>query len=295
MKPQYFTIATSLPGSGNGESLTTERLYITAEALSEIAATVGATRPESGGMLFGPADLGGIDTFEFDSAGSARASAVIYRPDEEWANRRQQHHIDADDQRVLDGFAHSHPGDSFWPSKAVGYAEGDLGFAAAAFEMNAHLLSFWLPIITRTKSRNPVLWPWHVSRNEPHVAQLAQVVVCAAREFPARVYPDEIAQLIGATTPTKLAPVVGLDLDYVSEIAGIQVLGHDRLVTVSRQDATVEIYLPDRFPAEPPLVAIRQGGSLHVLPSFWKSRSPMAVEWRLGVLIQRAFSFAQEL
>lgn len=289
-----ITIATGAPRGRTAIMPATSPVYLTADVLLAIARTVGSRRPETGGMLFGLAGFGGCDVFEFDEVGSRAASAVVYRPDVTWANARQEHQIRAKPMRLLDGFVHSHPGNAYEPSQSAGGANGDLGFAAAAFEANDHLDRFLLPIVTKSATLQPILWPWVCERTAPHEPLLAPVVIAESETFPSRRFPPEHAARFGAEVAEPLL-LVGLQLDRLSEYVGLAVICRCRVLAVRQKDISIEVHLPLGFPAAAPTLLVETPNGRHVVPVRWASKSLMAVESRLGRLISNARVFAQEV
>jgi len=140
-------------------------LIFSLDAWEEIVSTVGSRPPESGGFLFSCKDWYFVDTFEFDEAGSDRASSVVYSPDTAWANETYERHICNDDRfRVLVGTVHSHPGTSIYPSGG-GYGQGDLGYVRKFFDYIPYLEEFLLPIVVFPFGDGfPVLVPWVCKR-----------------------------------------------------------------------------------------------------------------------------------
>lgn len=176
-----------------GARVASVKAYFTYGALKAIKDHVGTRRPETGAMGFGPFDRDGIDLVEFDHIGSSKASCAVYSPDVRWCEGRIRHHLDLADQkmRVCNCLIHSHPGDFGRPSPAVGPAEGDMGYAKAFLEMNPHLPTFLMPIVTGAGTANPTFYCWVVTREEPDVAQVADVVITDAENFPPRRFARE--------------------------------------------------------------------------------------------------------
>lgn len=289
-----ITIATGSDNRRQRLEPTSAPVYLTPAVLADIARTVGHFPPETGGMLFGPAGSGGSDVFEFDEAGSRAASAAVYRPDVEWANARQDHHISHKPMRLFDGFVHSHPAAFNHPSSAAGGANGDMGYAAAALEANDHLDRFLLFIATRQPRRAPVLWPWIVERSEPTTPKFAPVIVCEPSHFPPRRFPAEHAARFGVETPGQ-TPVIGLCLDHVAEVARTAVYADRRVLKAVIDGLAIEVHLPPEFPQQAPMLVVETPNGRLVAPVRWRARSNLAVEIRLGHLVRHARLFAQEV
>lgn len=289
-----ITFATSVPGRRAKLVPASSPVFLSPKVVTQVAESVGALPPETGGMLFGPAGLGGCDVFEFDEHGSRSASAVVYRPDVAWANDRQEHHIRARPMRLFDGFVHSHPGGSFEPSAPAGGAEGDMGFAAAALKANQHMHRFLLFIVTQTSKRAPVLWPWVVEESDPETPRLAPVVICEPGQFPGRQFPEEHAAQFGVQTLSTLL-LVGLNVDQIAQTARVAVCAKDRFLLAQVDGLEVQVHLPPEFPVHPPVVVVDTPDGRLVAPVRWRTRSNLAVELRLGNLIRNARLFAQEV
>ena len=164
-------------------------LYLTQGVLESIIATIGNHQPETGGMLFGPADRMGVDLFEYDNSGSARSAETWYAPDKPWSDGRVQHHATADPARTWWGQVHSHPGRARTPSPASGpNADGDLGYIASVFELNEAMRHFWFPIVT-FENGEICVHPFLFSRESPEMPKIArQVCLCEPSQFPAAQY-----------------------------------------------------------------------------------------------------------
>lgn len=121
-----------------------EAVPITHSALSNLIATVGTQKPETGGLLFGSRHDGIIRKFVYDQWGSRSRSS--YDPDvsklnpilkDEWRERRL----------ALIGWAHSHPYGASRLSGDYGGNVGDKGFLKAIFRAMPSLDRFVVPIL----------------------------------------------------------------------------------------------------------------------------------------------------
>jgi hypothetical protein len=119
-------------------------------------------------------------------------------------------------------------------------------------------------------------------------------IVTSPDLFPTRTFPPGFAETVGASLPNVLE-FISLDVGAVTEFAGLSVVASGRELRAVSGNISVEIYLPNQFPLKAPIVAVRHGGALHILATFWKPRSAMSVEHRIGFLFKRAFICAQEL
>lgn len=161
-------------------------------AMKTVLETVGRLAPETGAKGFGPKDNIGFDQIEFDENGSRHATVAVYSPDHQWGARRVEFHLDKpdDEVRLWTGDVHSHPGSNGFPSGKAGPSLGDLGYVEEVFRVNEWLQWFALVILTGTgEDRDEVVvWPWLISRDDPHRPMLADLRLCDVDEFPSRQF-----------------------------------------------------------------------------------------------------------
>jgi len=104
----------------------------------QIMCTIGARRPETGGILLGPIDSQDITDFYFDA--TALCSGITYTPDHVTLRRKMQDEW-LPSGRDMKGFVHSHPG------QFDRLSEGDLVYIRRLLERNPDLSFFAAPII----------------------------------------------------------------------------------------------------------------------------------------------------
>jgi hypothetical protein len=167
-------------------------MCFTRRALEALRNSVGVWLPETGAKGFGPPDRLGVDVIEFDHRGSSRGRSAVYAPDAMWGNQRMAHWLRQPEEalRLWTMDCHSHPGHMGNPSRKVGPALGDLGYAEAVFEQNETMQYFFIPILTGTGPDTPYveLHPWVVCREDPHTPLWAEVRVTTQQQFPERVF-----------------------------------------------------------------------------------------------------------
>lgn len=166
-------------------------LCFTPAAMEDLLASVGTRVPETGAKGFGPTDRFGFDVVEFDIRGSDQAGGAVYSPDVPWGEQRCQHWLNqpGNDMRLWSGDVHSHPGKMGHPSGKSGTGLGDLGYVEEVFAQNEAMQFFAIPIVTLAPPGCPTLiWPWIVSRDNPHRPLWANLRVCPASEFPERQF-----------------------------------------------------------------------------------------------------------
>ena len=191
-------------------------LCFTPEAMDALLLSVGMCSPESGAKGFGPVEGFGFDVVEFDVQGSHRAGGAIYSPDTIWGEERCRHWLGQSDDamRVWTGDLHSHPGGFGHPSGKSGPGRGDLGYVEAVFAQNEAMQYFAIPIVTLAQPGCPVwIWPWIVSRNEPHRPLWANLRVCPFSEFPERQFNPAWE----ASLPSPAIPHVTLEPDFARD------------------------------------------------------------------------------
>lgn len=166
-------------------------LCFTPAAMEELLTSVGSHAPETGAKGFGPTDQFGFDVVEFDIRGSQQAGNAVYSPDVLWGMQRCQHWLNqpGDEMRLWSGDIHSHPGLMGHPSEKSGRGLGDLGYVEEVFAQNEAMQFFAMPIVTLSAPGCPALiWPWIVTRDDPHRPLWANLRVCPASEFPDRQF-----------------------------------------------------------------------------------------------------------
>jgi hypothetical protein len=288
-----LTIATTLPKAARDFKRASKRIHLTPQALAAIAASVGSLPPETGGMLFGPAQTEGISFFVFDEEGSRRATAVAYAPSVKSCTTEQDRQSNGKPMRLLDGFVHSHPGAAY-PSREAGPAQGDLGFARAFLADNEAATRMLMPIVTGSMTQSPVLTPWVVEADDLNTPALADVVVCEEGLFPTREFPHDFAEKAG-DKPAALPLLITLNLDHLAEHVGAVVAVDGRTLVLTDGESRHELYLPDRFPLVPPLLTTHLAAAIHFYPVPWKLRSTECVEVRLATVLERAMLCAREV
>ncbi len=288
-----LTIATALPKTGRDFKRASAPIHLTPQVLAAIAGTVGSQPPETGGMLFGPAQTAGACLFVFDEEGSRCASSVAYAPNLKTCSAEQDRLADGKPMRLLDGFVHSHPG-SPYPSRESGPAQGDLGFARAFLEQNEVATRMLMPIVTGSLTPTPVMTPWVVEADDLHTPALADVVVCEEGAFPIREFPSEFAEKAGdQLQPRPL--LITLNLEHLAERVGAVVAVDGRTLVLADGDFRYEVYLPDHFPLVPPLLMTHMPAAIQFYPVPWKLRSTECVEVRLATVFERAMVCAREV
>ena len=295
-RPHKLLIAEPIPG---GVERAPFPFCITPEACDRLVATVGDRMPEAGAKLFGPHDRMGIDTVEFDERGSAAASRAAYSPDVEWGERVRAYWLSQPDDRIKlwTGDAHSHPGGIGHPSSKSGQGLGDLGYVEEVFDQNESMQWYAMPILTNVgRHDRPVsIWPWVVERGalRPRWAELR---VCQADEFPARIFPED--WLAWAEAPREQA-AVAVDLARLGDLLGVPV--HDaglprlsraielRLQSAGGREVVLVLDLPAEFPRRRPTVFVRdEAAELQSVYIRWRSAPvPVAPERRLAALCGR--------
>ena len=113
-------------------------LRMSRHAHCRIMCTVGARRPETGGILLGPIRGNDVTDFYFDSTGAC--SGATYSPDHVTLRRKMQEEwlpsgID------MKGFVHSHPGEF------DGLSFGDMKYVRRLLEKNPDMSVFAAPIV----------------------------------------------------------------------------------------------------------------------------------------------------
>lgn len=104
----------------------------------QIMCTVGARRPESGGILLGPIGSNDVTDFHFDA--SASCSGATYTPDHVTLNRLMRA-VWVPGGLDMKGFVHSHPG---------GFdrlSHGDLEYIGRLLKRNPDMPYFAAPIV----------------------------------------------------------------------------------------------------------------------------------------------------
>jgi hypothetical protein len=120
------------------------QIAISRHAVCKIMSTVGALRPESGGILLGPIGSSDITDFYFDA--TARCTSATYTPDHVALRHKMQSEwlpsgVD------FKGFCHSHPGDF---DRLSG---GDMAYIRRLLLANADIEAFAAPIVIPTGFR----------------------------------------------------------------------------------------------------------------------------------------------
>lgn len=280
-------------------------LCFTEVALNHFIETVGARRPETGGMGFGPIGRMGIDHFEFDRRGSSNASSAVYSPDEVWGAERQDYWMSRPEgeQKLWSSGLHSHPGGLFptHPSSRAGEGLGDLGYAREVFACNESMQYFLMPILTNTGSfdKQVMLAPWVVCRDNPDRAMLAEVKVCAsASEFPERVFNPEFEERLQAASQEQPEPErkVGenhpLRVEHLRDLVGVDVArvavpgdAAGLALVLALDGITITLTLGREFPAAAPVVSLKgEMGVTHSYPFRWSTTSSRSAEARLARL-----------
>lgn len=104
----------------------------------QIMSTIGALRPETGGILLGPVNGNDITDFYFDT--TARCSGATYTPDHVTLRRRMKE-IWLPAGLDMKGFVHSHPG---------GFdrlSSGDMVYIRRLLDKNPDMSMFAAPIV----------------------------------------------------------------------------------------------------------------------------------------------------
>ena len=104
----------------------------------QIMCTIGARRPESGGILLGP--IGSTDITDFYFDGTASCSSATYTPDYVTLNRMMRQ-VWMPGGLDMKGFVHSHPG---------GFdrlSHGDLEYIQRLLKKNSDMSFFAAPIV----------------------------------------------------------------------------------------------------------------------------------------------------
>jgi len=125
-------------------------LFITPEAMDDLA-DVFSVLPAEGGLFgYGPKDKDGMDVLEPDVRGSTTATGVSYSPYTPYFNRHAEWWLNRAEAevRVEHGIIHSHPGNSGFPSGRMGERRGDLAYGQALLENQPWMASWFIPIVT---------------------------------------------------------------------------------------------------------------------------------------------------
>ena len=114
------------------------------QVVCHIMCTIGARRPETGGILLGPVGADAITDFYFDA--TASCSGATYAPDYATLRRKMK------DEWVpagidMKGFAHSHPG------RFDRLSHGDMLYIRRLLEINNDMSVFAAPIIIPNEFR----------------------------------------------------------------------------------------------------------------------------------------------
>jgi hypothetical protein len=237
-------------------------MCFTPDAMNELLRTVGSRPPESGAKGFGPIEQFGFDHIEFDAQGSSRATGAVYSPDAEWGMERLRYWMQKarDDIKVWTGDLHSHPGTMGWPSAKAGKALGDLGYVEEVFAENETMQFFAMPILTQTGvGKEVVIAPWIISRDRPDKPMLAELKICAASEFPKRVFNPAWEARVGANGD-------GVSrLDVLKLVTAIHLpvtvrptdTGHAVTVEMNDHGSTLILNLTESFPSVAPRLSIK--------------------------------------
>jgi proteasome lid subunit RPN8/RPN11 len=132
-------------------------IWMNRRVLCQIMCTIGARRPETGGILLGPIGSSFITAFHFD--GTASCSTVTYSPDH-ITLRRMMQDVWLPAGVDMKGFVHSHPG-SF-----DRLSEGDMIYIRRLLEKNLDMTVFAAPIVVPGAFR---MRPIVVLSNQPTV------------------------------------------------------------------------------------------------------------------------------
>lgn len=130
----------------------------------EIMRTIGALRPEAGGILLGPVDSNEITAFYFD--GGAQCGTATYSPDCETLSRKMREEW-LPSGLDMKGFVHSHPG-------LDQLSSGDLSYIARLLAINPDMSVFSAPIVLPETFQ---FLPFMVFRDAPSVARPAILIL----------------------------------------------------------------------------------------------------------------------
>lgn len=149
-----------------------EKISITQSALSDLIATVGTQKPETGGLLLGSRQDGIIREFVYDHWGGR--SRTSYDPDPSKLNPILKKKW-AEERLALIGWAHSHPYGASRLSGDYGRNTGDIGFLHAIFDAMPSLKRFVVPILFSTAEGPLTLHPYIVERGAIKNYKLGQL------------------------------------------------------------------------------------------------------------------------
>ena len=140
-------------------------LRMSSSAYRQIMMTVGARRPETGGILLGPTGSNEVTDFHFDAG--AACTGGTYSPDHVTLNRKMKEEwlpagID------MKGFVHSHP------EPFDHLTGGDLTYIKRLLAKNEDMEVFAAPIVLPTRFQ---IVPITVFRQSPTVQQAARLVL----------------------------------------------------------------------------------------------------------------------
>lgn len=122
----------------NMSSPTVPPIWMCRHVHCEVMCTIGARRPETGGILLGPIGSNDITHFYFDE--TASCSGATYSPDH-ITLRRKMKEVWLPARVDMKGFVHSHPG---------GFdrlSDGDLVYIRRLLEKNPDMSVFSAPIV----------------------------------------------------------------------------------------------------------------------------------------------------
>lgn len=132
-------------------------LRMSSHVRCRIMCSIGARKPETGGILLGP--IGGTDITDFYFDSTAQCSGGTYTPDHLTLSRKMRE-VWMPSGLDMKGFVHSHPG---------GFdrlSEGDLVYIRRLLEKNPDMSVFAAPILIPQSFR---LQPIVVLANQPHI------------------------------------------------------------------------------------------------------------------------------
>lgn len=150
--------------STNADRCVLPLLRMNQGARREIMRTVGALKPETGGILLGPVGSNEITAFYFDCG--AQCSAATYSPDCTTLSRKM-HDEWLPSGLDMKGFVHSHPG-------LDQLSSGDLTYIARLLAINPDMSVFAAPIVLPETFQ---ILPFVVFSDAPAVSRRARLVL----------------------------------------------------------------------------------------------------------------------
>jgi hypothetical protein len=296
------------------------KVFITREALSQILATIGKRRPETGGILLGPIGRDGISKFVFDSEGDN--SFAAYGPSSEQLSDLCEQETSRGIE--LKGFCHSHPGGFASPSG------GDMYYVQRFFDANPSMTTFYMPIMfnvpmssgfgypssmrdtiyiggrTRMSSSHidkgqlPDGWQHHlnfyfVERANPETSKIAEIVICEESEFPKL----PVAQMENTMTRYGIDSGILCNLLKGRDVSEstIQACGCDILcLNVVDGDTELSVLLPSELPVlQPSLIIGKLGYESFQYRFCWAIDDERDIHERLADLIESALATTSKL